>query len=268
MQKLLLAFTLSVLMTLAACSGPASTPTPTPDTAPTPLPVTPTALPPTSTPEPTATTPPTATPTTSLTSGAATPGVLTPLNIQDPQALTSGLSEVELECIGGDPGRLALALTAGGTSSMAEQAEIIACLDDGTVDRLFLAGFVPVAGPLSPESSRCIRSAFRVINPRSVLLAGLEGDPETAMSGSVAAFTVALACLTDEEWTAAAPRLGLGPGDRDGMVCIMAALGGPSEMATAITGAMDAEQVEEGTALFDAGLECGMEQAQEPAPTP
>ena len=66
------------------------------------------------------------------------------------------------------------------------------------------------------------------------------------------------------------------PEDREGMVCIMAALGGPAEMAAAMTEAMAAEGVAEDTDLFAAGLECGMEAppqtaAPEPAtetPTP
>ena len=125
---------------------------------------------------------------------------------------------------------------------------------------------VPVQ--FSPETSGCVLAGLEVIDPRAVMTAGLEGDPETAMAGSMAAFTVSVACLNDEEWEAAAPRLGMEPEDREGMVCIMAALGGPAEMAKAMTEAMEAEDVVEGTALFTAGLECGMEPWPEPAATP
>ena len=83
----------------------------------------------------------------------------------------------------------------------------------------------------------------------------------------MAAFTVSVACLNDEE-RAAAPRLGMEPRDRDGMVCVMAALGGPMELATALTEAMEATKVEEDTALYRAGLECGMEPGPEPTATP
>ena len=154
---------------------------------------------------------------------------------------------------------------------MEEQAEFIRCLDDNTVDRLFVATIIPV--PLGEETSDCVQEGLDIIDPRAVMTAGLEGDAATAMGGSMAAFIVAVACLDDEEWTAAAPRLGMEPEDRDGMVCVMAALGGPTEMATAMTEAMAAE---EESALFAAGLECGMEASpqtatQEPAtetPTP
>ena len=100
------------------------------------------------------------------------------------------------------------------------------------------------------------------------MTAGLEGDPQTAMAGSMAAFTVSVACLNDEEWAAAAPKLGMRPENRDEMACIMAALGGPSEMATAMTEAMAAADLVEGTALYQAGLECGMEHGPKPTATP
>ena len=81
-------------------------------------------------------------------------------------------------------------------------------------------------------------------------------------------FTVSVACLNDEEWAAAAPRLEMESEGRDGMVCIMATFGGPAEMTTAITEAMRAEDVAEDSALFMAGLECGMEPWHEPITTP
>ena len=92
-----------------------------------------------------------------------------------------------------------------------EQAELFGCLEDETLARLFLAGFVP--GPetpgsetlLSPETSQCVRAAFEVIDPRTVMTAGIEGDPGRAMAGSMAAFMVTTACLNDEEWEEAAP---------------------------------------------------------------
>ena len=158
------------------------------------------------------------------------------------------------------------ALTGGAPESMEEQARLTRCLDDGTVEQLFISSIIPVL--LSQATSGCVMAALDVIDPRAVMTAGLEEDPQTAMGGSMAAFTVSVACLNDEEWAAAAPRLGMEPGDRDGMVCIMAVLGGPTEMATALTEAMEAEDVAEGAALFMAGLECGMDPGPEPGPTP
>ena len=250
---------LLVLAALTACSDPA----PTPETAvePTREAVAATSPPPANTPEPTSTT--AHTPTISPT---PTPGVLSPMPTEDRGAVLSSLSDVELTCIGGDAEKMIAALTGGGPTSMEEQTRLIGCLDDDTVQQLFMTTIIPV--PLSVETSNCVLAALDVIDPRAVMTAGLEGDPGTAMAGSMAVFTVSVACLNDEEWAAAAPKLGMGPEDRDGMVCIMAALGGPTEMATAMTEAMKAEDVAEGTALYAAGLECGMEPGPEPADTP
>ena len=216
---------------------------------------------PANTPEPTATMAPTpATPST------PTPSANPPLASQGQEALLSSLSEAELDCIDGNPERMIAALTGGAPASMEEQARLTKCLDDGTVDQLFIATIIPV--PLSQATSGCVMAELDVIDHRAVVTAGLEGDPQTAMAGSMAAFTVSVACLNDEEWAAAAPKLGMVPEDRDGMVCIMEALGGPTEMTSALTEAMEAEDVAEGTALFIAGLECGIEEGPEPAATP
>ena len=223
-----------------------------------------TSPPPANTPEPTATEAPM--PPTPATPSTPAPSANPPLPSQGQEALLSSLSEAELDCIGQDPERMIAALTGGTPASMEEQARLTRCLDDGTVDQLFIATIIPV--PLSQATSGCVMAALDVIDPRAVMTAGLEGDPQTAMGGSMAAFTVSVACLNDEEWAAAAPRLGMVPEDREGMVCIMAALGGPTEMATALTEAMEAEDVAEGTALFMAGLECGIEEGPEPAATP
>ena len=160
--------------------------------------------------------------------------------MQSQGSLFSSLSGTELTCIGEDPKRMIETLTGAGPVSMEDQARLIECLDDDTVNQLFMTTIVPDPGPLSVETSKCVLAGLDVINPRAVMTAGLEGDPETAMGGSMAAFTVMIACLNDSEWIATAPRLGMEPEDRDGMVCITAALGGPAAMATSMTGAMEA----------------------------
>ena len=98
------------------------------------------------------------------------------------------------------------ALTGGAPASMKEQAQLIGCLDDDTVQQLFIATIIPV--PLSVETSNCVLAALDLIDPRTVMTAGLEGDPQTAMAGSMAAFTVSVACLSDEEWAAPPPGWG------------------------------------------------------------
>ena len=114
--------------------------------------------------------------------------------------MISELSDTELACIGDNPEKLVRSLARPGSAPREEQAKLIGCLDDETLARIFLAGFVPGPGPLSQETSDCVRAGFEIIDPRTVMTAGIEGDPGTAMAGSMAALSVTMACLNDEEW--------------------------------------------------------------------
>ena len=158
--------------------------------------------------------------------------MLTPFRIEDSESLQSGLSEAELACIGDDPEALASALRGPGPQSPEEQARLLDCLHDETIDRLFLAGFV--AGPLSPETSDCVREVFDIIDPRMVMTAGIEGDPGRAMAGSMAAFMATTACLNDPEWTEASRMTMMSSVEREAARCLMTELGGPREMAKAV----------------------------------
>lgn len=252
-----------ILIALTACTGatpapePTEMPAPSPTAAATPVPANTPA--PTETPPPPATERPTDVPTATplAPSTPPAPGILVPLDIQNAQALESSLSDDELDCIGGTE-RLARTLAGTGTATREEQAELFGCLKDETLDRLFLAGFA--AGPLSPETSECVRAAFEVIDPSTVMTAGIEGDPGRAMAGSMAAFMVTTACLTDEEWEQTAPEMGMGPEDRAVGRCLMEALGGPGEMATAMTAAQEGDFA----TLAEAGETCGLDMGPPP----
>ena len=258
MRRLLVAtlIILVFLATLVACSDPApapetqaptSTPTPTAITTPTETPV-PTEAPaerptaaPTATPASTPTPEPTATP--------APPEVLAPLQPLDSGAMFSELSDAEKECIGENKER---------------QTRYVGCLEDETLARIFLAGYVPGPGPLSQETSDCVRAAFAVIDPKEVMTAGIEGDPGRAMAGSMTGLFVTMACLNDEEGETAGPRVGMGPEEREGMRCLLAELGGPGQMA----GAMKAAQEGDFTNLAKAGTECGLDMGHPPGQVP
>ena len=178
--------------------------------------------------------------------------------------MISELSEDELACIGGDPEKLARSLAGAGPASREEQAEFIGCLEDETIARLFLAGFVPGPEPLSLETSDCVRAAFEVIDPRGGMTAGMDGDPGKAMARSMAAFSVTIACLNEEEWQKTAPQVGMGPQERAGMVCLMEALGGPGEMAAAMIAAGEGNFAD----LAQAGTNCGLDLGQAPVRPP
>ena len=113
-------------------------------------------------------------------------------------------------------------------------ATLIGCLDDDTVNQLFIAAIVPGPGPLTAETTDCVLAGLHVIDPRAMLTAGLvEDESERVFFGSIAAFNVSIACLTDEEWERAAPASGISDQDRAGLQCLMAELGGPGEYADA-----------------------------------
>ena len=285
MSKLLLTPFLAILVALLACSSPIQvpeTPAPTKTPAPsstqmpeaTPVPTEapterPTAAPratPASSPKPAA---PADTPTQtpmSVPMDQAPTGAIAPLSLNDPEAALAELSEHEKDCLrkADDTGNPVRALGAAGRAAMAEQAKLISCLEDETVGRIFLAGFVGDSGPLSQETSSCVRTVFRVIDPRGVMTAGLDGNPQAAMAGSMAALSVTIACLTDEEWTATAPRIGMRPQEREAMQCLMETLGGPREMATAMRAAQEGHF----TDLTSAGADCGLDMGSPPGQTP
>ena len=183
--------------------------------------------------------------------------------------MLSELADTELECIGDDPEKLARSLTGPGQASREEQAKFIGCLGDETIARLFLAESVPGLGPLSQETSDCVRAGFAVIDPRTVMTAGMEGDPGRAMAGSMTALSVTIACLNDEEWDAAASMMGMRPEEREGMRCLLDQLGGPGQMAEAMKAAGEGDF----TGLAQAGADCGLEdmgpvRGQEPVTPP
>ena len=156
------------------------------------------------------------------------------------------------------------ALSGGAPASTEEQARLTQCLDDDTVHLIFMTTIIPI--PFSVETSACILAALDVIDPRAVMTAGLEGDPQTAMARSMAAFTVSVACLTDEEWERAALASGISDQDRAGLQCLMAELGGPGEYTEALIKTQEGDITE----LVQAGTECrvGISVPWQPPATP
>ena len=275
MLKLFLTATITLLVTLATLTA-CSDATPAPEGVPTPTQVSSGTAAPASTDAPVSTQAPTerptarpaSTPTPEPTATPVTLGVLAPLQALDTSALLSELSDTELACIGDNPEKVARSLAGPGSASREEQAEFIGCLEDETVARIFLAGFVPGPEPLSQETSDCVRAAFEVIDPRAVMTAGIEGDPGRAMAGSMAAMTVTIACLSDDEWEATGPQVGMGPDEREGMRCLLDQLGGPGEMAEAMTAAGEGDFTDLSGAAEDCGLDMGPDTRPGPVTPP
>ena len=242
---------------------PTAAPTPTNTPAPTRMPEA-TATPmPAPTRAPAATPVPPSTPAPAPTEPATTPGetpgqgMLAPLMLDDPEAVASELSGPELACLAGtaDTGSLLRLFADPGQATPEETTQLITCLEDETLLRIFLTGFIGESGPLSLETSECVRTGFEGIDLRSLMLAGTEGDEQAAMAGSMAAFTMTLACLSEEEWLDIAPAMGMDPSERDSLLCLTEKLGGPEGMAQALSGEDESGIM----AFFAASAECGLQ---------
>ena len=234
---------------------PQSTPTttPGPSAATTPLPA--------NTPAPEATSEPTPAPREEPPNE-----VITPLMMDDPETLASELSESETACLAGtaDAERLGRILYGTEESTPEELNAILGCLQDETLLRLLLSGFVQDPAPLSKETSACIRTGFEKIDPRGAMLATVLGNEQDKMM--FASIFVTIACLNDEEWETAATVLGVDLGTRAAMMCLLEEMGGTA----GLTAALEPGTEESFTALILAVTDCdlGMEGGTEPATTP
>ena len=205
------------------------------------------------TPRPTSTPAPTEAPQQQVSNGQS----ITPLPQGNPQALLSELSQVELTCIAesGDLQGTLTMLQAPETASQEEIQELLLCLRDGTVLRLFLSGLIGQTGPLSGETSSCLRSGFTGVDLRAMMLSGAAGGEEgQVMADSMAAFFLAISCLNEDEWATAAPALGMALEDRENLQCVMRELEGPAGVAAALQPADGGPPL----AFFAAAIGCGM----------
>jgi hypothetical protein len=216
---------------------------------------TPTATPePTAMTEPTATTEPTAMPEPENEPGA---GGIAPLQMDDPVAMMSQFSESELACVAGtaETDRLLQLFASPDLASPEEQTQLIGCMEDETVLRLFLTGFIGGTGSLSEETSDCIRSGMEGVDLRSVMLAGTAGDEQAAMVGGMSALFLTVGCLNEEEFEVAAPALGMSPADRESQMCAIEKLGGPEGIAALMESGDEAVFM----SLIGAAIECGVQ---------
>ena len=230
------------------------TPTPTP-TEPNPVPTS------TATPEPTVT--PTPTPAPEKETPA---GVLSPLSLHDTEDVNSQLSDAELACLKeGSPGlHLGWAFILPGYGEPQERVEIIECLEDETVARIFVSESAEGVATLSLETSTCVRAAFNEIDPRAMMLAKVEGFPENTLNSATTLHFVTMACLNDAEWETTARWLREDSELREVMQCMMEKLGGPGTMAAAMTKGGRGDQ----EALAEAAEDCAGEMGPVPAETP
>ena len=281
MLKLFLPATLIILLILAiltACSDPTPTQDPTnspgPTIAPsltpgdmpaeTPLPVS-TATPGTSaanTPLPANTPAPEGTeaPLRATSEPETLPpgGVITPLNLGDSEATLSRLSKPEISCLkqAASPGRLHEILRGVRVPVPEEEAWIVACLGDEALFGVFVAMLIGDPGPLSQDTSTCLRTGLEWVDLRELMTEDTRERGQDDRAGAVllSGYFTAAACLNQEEWDATAAGLGLNPEDQETFRCFIEAVGGPETLATALEGADDAGSVD----LNRARLGCGL----------
>ena len=130
---------------------------------------------------------------------------------------------------------------------------ILGCLQDETLLRLLLSGFVQDPAPLSKETSACIRTGFEKIDLRGAMLATVLGNEQDKMM--FASIFVTIACLNDEEWETAATVLGVDLGTRAAMMCLLEEMGGTA----GLTAALEPGAEESFTALILAVTDCDLE---------
>jgi hypothetical protein len=242
----------------APADTPVPEPTNTPEVTPAPEPAA-TAVP---APDPT---PTEAAPVATEPPAAVAPGQIRPLQLDDPLNVAGELSESELACASGvaDLGRLLQIFSAPEQADPDELSQLINCLEDETVLRLFITDLVGLDEPLSGEASACVRSGMEEVDARSVILSGMAGDAAAAMTGSMTSFLLVLTCLDDDEFAAAAPALGVPVDEREGMLCLLGEIGGPEKFAAAFSG-QDGEAM---LALLGAAITCGVEMEGAPGMT-
>ena len=193
------------------------------------------------------------------------PDTLHPVAVDDPQAFFSGLSPGEQSCLGDKsigPQELSQMTGHSPGGSPETAVDIVNCLQDDTVLRLFLTTLVGQVEPFSQETSSCIREGFVPIDLRGLLAPAVAGfTPANSLALSMAALNVSVVCMNEEEWATYAPRLGIQPEDKEVGACLFEELGGPAKLVEAMQSASLGEAPEELTKAFEA---CGLEGAPTP----
>ncbi len=260
MYRMLTTVALCLLAVILACSSPTPTPVPTV----TPEPVATSVPTPTTTPEP-APKPvqtPTTTPEPEASGDGAAPddGALTPLQGSRLDLLFEVVSEGERVCVAAvvTPERLEELMADASSATDDEGMVMVNCLERDTMLRLFLAGILDQTGPLTVETSQCIRAGFESVDIGSAMTAlastqSGSGDPSAGLSLFAGVFS-ALSCLNEEEWEAAAPALGMEVDGREALQCVIDELGGLQELA-----ALRGPDAGPPMALFSAAATCELD---------
>ena len=186
-------------------------------------------------------------------------GVITPLNLGDSEAALSRVSKPEISCLkqAASPGRLHEILRDARVPVPEEEAWIVNCLADETLFGVFVAMLIGDPGPLSQETSACLRTGLEWVDLRELMTEDTRGREQDDRAGAVflSGYFTAAACLNQEEWDATAAALGLNPGDQESIQCFLDAVGGPEKLAAAMEGTDDDGSM----SLYSAMTGCGLD---------
>ena len=133
--------------------------------------------------------------------------VITPLDLSDSEAALSRLSKPEISCLEqvAGPGRLDEILRDARVPVPEDEAWIVACLGDETLTGVFLAMLLWDSGPLSQETSACLRTEFEWVDLRELMTEDTRGQEQDDRAGATffSGYFTAIACLNQGEWDAA-----------------------------------------------------------------
>ena len=232
---------------------PTATPSPTDTPAPTPTPTVAATLPPTPAPAPAV----------GAGDGPDGAGALTPLPLDDVGALMGQISDAERACLAASPNlspeRLAQLATSPEAATPEERAAFLDCLEHETELRLLLTAVLTATGPLSVETSACLRDSYADVDLAD-LLDGAVSDPgndvaaQQAMARTMVMFIVSLSCLNEDEFAMAGQAMGIAPGEYEGFQCVLEAAGGQEGLVVWLS-----PGAEFPAALFEAAFNCGLQ---------
>lgn len=166
----------------------------------------------------------------------------------------SSLTQAEWECLADvvgsqDPEEVYARVE---TSGEHEVAMFIGCLGGEALLTIFQTDLLLATGPLSLETSACIRGNLGGIPTQGYSF----DDPVALVTTQTAGSAVILSCLNEEEWQSGPMSMGLGEYNPGGFDCLIRRLGGPQGFGEAYA----ALQFGMGnrTALSEAEASCGV----------
>ena len=163
---------------------------------------------------------------------------LAPLAAEDADAFLADVSDSERMCLSDNipSDRVAMLATTPELATEVERETFLGCLEHNTLLRLLLTPVLSATGPLSVESSACMRSSY-ADKDLAALMSSVVADPgtgpeaEAAMAQGMVMFFVSLSCLNEEEFQTASVAMGLAPGERENFLCVLDQVGGQEALA-------------------------------------